>query len=122
MAKQDYYDVLGVEKSASADDIKRSYRRLAMQFHPDKNPGDKEAEAKFKQCAEAYEVLSDQQKRQQYDQYGHEGLRGSGMHDFSRMNVEDIFSMFGFDDVFWRHLWWWGRVAQRRALGTGQGL
>ena len=100
MAKRDYYDVLGVEKNASADDIKRSYRRLAMKHHPDKNPGDKEAEAKFKACAEAYEVLSDQQKRQQYDQFGHEGLRGSGMHDFSRMNVEDIFSMFGFDDVF----------------------
>ncbi len=100
MAKRDYYEVLSVEKKASADDIKRSYRRLAMKYHPDKNPGDKEAEAKFKACAEAYEVLSDQQKRQQYDQYGHEGLRGSGMHDFSRMNVEDIFSMFGFDDVF----------------------
>ena len=100
MAKRDYYEVLGVEKNASADDIKRSYRRLAMKYHPDKNPGDKEAEAKFNACAEAYEVLSDQQKRQQYDQYGHEGLRGSGMHDFSRMNVEDIFSMFGFDDVF----------------------
>lgn len=100
MAKRDYYDVLGIEKGASADDIKRSYRRLAMKYHPDKNPGDKEAEAKFKECAEAYEVLSDQQKRQQYDQYGHEGLRGAGMHDFSRMNVEDIFSMFGFDDFF----------------------
>ncbi len=100
MAKRDYYDVLGVEKGASADDIKRAYRRMAMKYHPDKNPGDKEAEAKFKECAEAYEVLSDQQKRQQYDQFGHDGLRGSGMHDFSRMNVEDIFSMFGVDDFF----------------------
>jgi len=100
MAKRDYYEVLGVEKSASADDIKRAYRRLAIKFHPDKNPGDTEAETKFKECAEAYEVLSDAEKRKQYDQFGHEGLRGAGMHDFSRMNVEDIFSMFGFDDFF----------------------
>ena len=100
MAKRDYYEVLGVGKSASADDIKRAYRRLAMKYHPDKNPDDKEAEAKFKECAEAYEVLSDPEKRRRYDQFGHEGLRGAGMHDFSRMNVEDIFSMFGFDDLF----------------------
>lgn len=100
MAKRDYYEVLGVGKNASADDIKRAYRRMAMKYHPDKNPNDKGAEAKFKECAEAYEVLSDAGKRQRYDQLGHEGLRGSGMHDFSRMNVEDIFSMFGFDDFF----------------------
>ena len=100
MAKRDYYEVLGVEKKASADEIKRAYRRMAIKYHPDKNPGDKEAEAKFKECAEAYEVLSDADKRQRYDQFGHEGLRGAGMHDFSRMNVEDIFSMFGFDDFF----------------------
>ncbi len=85
MAKRDYYEVLGVDKDASADDIKRAYRRMAMKYHPDKNPGDKEAEAKFKECAEAYEVLSDADKRRQYDQFGHEGLRGSGMHDFSQM-------------------------------------
>jgi molecular chaperone DnaJ len=100
MAKRDYYEVLGVGKSSSADEIKRAYRRMAMKYHPDKNPDDKQAEAKFKECAEAYEVLSDPNKRQRYDQFGHEGLRGSGMHDFSRMNVEDIFSMFGFDDFF----------------------
>ncbi|HPC96886.1 MAG TPA: molecular chaperone DnaJ [Sedimentisphaerales bacterium] len=100
MAKRDYYTVLGVEKNASADEIKRAYRRLAIKYHPDKNPGDKEAEAKFKECAEAYEVLSDAEKRKQYDQFGHEGLRGASMHDFSRMNVEDIFSMFGFEDFF----------------------
>jgi molecular chaperone DnaJ len=100
---RDYYEILGVEKSADADDIKRSYRRLAMKYHPDRNPGDTEAETRFKEAAEAYEVLSDQQKRQVYDQYGHAGLKG-GMggatagHDFSRMNVEDIFSMFG--DIF----------------------
>jgi molecular chaperone DnaJ len=100
MAKQDYYQVLGVEKNASPEEIKRAYRRMAIKYHPDKNPGNKEAEAKFKECAEAYEVLSDPDKRKQYDQYGHEGLRGTGMHDFSRMNVEDIFSMFGFEDFF----------------------
>jgi molecular chaperone DnaJ len=100
MAKRDYYEVLGVAKDASADEIKRAYRRLAIKFHPDKNPGDKEAEAKFKECAAAYEVLSDPDKRRQYDQYGHEGLNSSGMHDFSRMNVEDIFNMFGFEDLF----------------------
>jgi len=100
MAKRDYYEVLGVEKTASPDEIKRAYRRMAIKYHPDKNPGNKEAEAKFKECAEAYEVLSDPDKRKQYDQFGHEGLRGTGMHDFSRMNVEDIFSMFGFDDFF----------------------
>ncbi|MFH1717102.1 MAG: molecular chaperone DnaJ [Planctomycetota bacterium] len=100
MAKRDYYEVLGAGKKASADEIKRAYRRMAMKYHPDKNPNDKGAEAKFKECAEAYEVLSDSSKRQRYDQLGHEGLRGSGMHDFSRMNVEDIFSMFGFDDFF----------------------
>jgi len=100
MAKRDYYDVLGVSKDASADDIKRAYRRMAMKYHPDKNPDDKDAEKKFKQCAEAYEVLSDPEKRNRYDQFGHAGLRGEGMHDFSRMNVDDIFSMFGFDDFF----------------------
>jgi molecular chaperone DnaJ len=98
MAKRDYYEVLGVGKSASADDIKRAYRRLAVKYHPDKNPGNKEAEARFKECAEAYEVLSDPEKRQRYDQLGHDGLRGMGMHDYSRMDVEDIFSMFGLDD------------------------
>jgi len=100
MAKRDYYEILGIDKGASANDIKRSYRRMAMKYHPDKNPDDKNAEAKFKECAEAYEVLSDPEKRSRYDQFGHEGLRGAGMHDFSRMNVDDIFSMFGLEDFF----------------------
>jgi len=108
MAKRDYYEVLGVGKNASADDIKRAYRRMAMKYHPDKNPGDKQAEVKFKQCAEAYEVLSDPEKRQRYDQFGHEGLRGMGMRDYTHMRwqdigsiFEDIFSGFGdFGDVF----------------------
>lgn len=104
MAKRDYYEVLGVSKSASADDIKRAYRRMAMKYHPDKNPGNKEAEAKFKECAEAYEVLSDAEKHQRYDRFGHEGLRGIGMRDYTHMKWQDIGSafedIFGFDDFF----------------------
>lgn len=102
MAKRDYYEILGTKKDASADEIKRAYRRLAIKYHPDKNPGDKEAEAKFKECAEAYEVLSDTEKRKRYDQFGHDGLKGFGMHDYSRMNVQDIGDMFGdiFGDMF----------------------
>ena len=99
---RDYYEVLSVDKTADADEIKRAYRRLAMKYHPDRNPGSAEAEERFKECAEAYEVLSDDNKRKVYDRYGHEGLRrgagGTAAHDFSRMNVEDIFSMF--NDIF----------------------
>jgi len=98
---RDYYEILGVERSTDGEEIKRAYRRLAMKFHPDRNPGDSEAEGKFKECAEAYEVLSDEQKRSIYNQHGHDGLRGRGAtagHDFNRMNVEDIFSMF--NDIF----------------------
>src|SRR5688572_9844346 len=98
MSKRDYYEVLGVAKIASDDDLKRAYRKLAMKYHPDRNPGDKEAEAKFKEAAEAYEVLSDDAKRKRYDQYGHAGLRGQAGHDFSHMDVGDIFSMF--EDIF----------------------
>jgi molecular chaperone DnaJ len=115
MAKRDYYETLGVGKNASEEEMKRAYRRMAVKYHPDKNPGDKEAEAKFKECAEAYEVLSDPEKRKRYDQFGHEGLRGAGMHDFSRMNVEDIFSMFGFDDFFGDMFGARGRRKTRRA-------
>lgn len=100
MVKRDYYEILGVAKNASQDDIKRAYRKLAMKFHPDKNPDDKQAEEKFKECAEAYEVLSDPEKRQRYDQFGHDGLRGTGMHDYSHMNVNDIFNMSNFGDIF----------------------
>jgi len=118
MAKRDYYEVLGVPKNASPEDIKRAYRRLAIKYHPDKNPGDKDAEANFKQCAEAYEVLSDPDKRRRYDQFGHEGLRGAGMHDFSRMNVDDIFSMFGLDDLFGDFFGRRGRRTSRRGGPT----
>ena len=100
--KRDYYEVLQVSRDATAEDIKRAYRKFAMKYHPDRNPDDKQAEANFKECAEAYEVLSDSQKRQQYDQFGHAGLGGAGMHDFSHMGFDDIFSMFGdvFGDMF----------------------
>jgi molecular chaperone DnaJ len=95
---RDYYEILGVERSASADDIKRAYRRLAMKYHPDRNPGDAEAETKFKECAEAYEVLSNPERRSTYDRFGHAGLRSTPGHDFRSMNVEEIFDMF--NDIF----------------------
>jgi len=99
MSKRDYYEILGVTKTASADEIKKAYRKVAMQFHPDRNPGDKSAEEKFKEAAEAYEVLSDADKKAQYDRYGHAGVSSNGR-GFSGggMNMEDIFSQFG--DVF----------------------
>ena len=104
--KRDYYEVLGVEKNASSDQIKSAYRKLALKYHPDKNPGDQEAEAKFKEAAEAYEVLSDSDKRARYDRYGHEGVGGA-----YSTNMNDIFAHFGnifggggggsiFDDLF----------------------
>lgn len=97
--KRDYYEVLGVDKNASAEDIKKAYRKKAIQYHPDKNPGDKEAEEKFKEAAEAYEVLSDPQKRQRYDQFGFAGMGGAGGFNGGQgMNMEDIFSQFG--DLF----------------------
>ncbi|WP_410220565.1 molecular chaperone DnaJ [Pedobacter sp.] len=101
MSKRDYYDVLGVAKNASADEIKKAYRKLAIKYHPDKNPNDKAAEDKFKEAAEAYEVLSNPEKKQRYDQFGHAGVGGAaGGGGFSggSMNMEDIFSQFG--DIF----------------------
>ncbi|RJP70999.1 MAG: molecular chaperone DnaJ [Ignavibacteriales bacterium] len=97
MDKRDYYEVLGVGKSATQDEIKKAYRKLAMQFHPDRNPDNKEAEEKFKEAAEAYEVLSNDEKRSKYDRFGHAGLRGGqDFHGWS--NVNDIFSQFS--DIF----------------------
>ncbi len=99
MAKRDFYDILGVSKGASQEEIKKAYRKVAIKYHPDKNPDDKEAEDKFKEAAEAYEVLSDAQKRQRYDQFGHDGVRGgAGGFGGGGMNMEDIFSQFG--DIF----------------------
>ena len=96
--KRDYYEVLGVEKTANAEEIKKAYRKKAIQYHPDKNPGDKEAEEKFKEAAEAYEVLSDPQKRQRYDQFGMAGMSGMGGFSGGGMSMEDIFTHFG--DIF----------------------
>lgn len=100
MEKRDYYEVLGVDKNASANDIKKAYRKLAIQYHPDKNPGDKVAEEKFKEAAEAYSVLSDPDKKARYDQFGHAGLGGAAGGGFNGagMDMNDIFSMFG--DIF----------------------
>ena len=102
--KRDYYEVLGVSKTASEDEIKKAYRKIAIKYHPDRNPGDKEAEEKFKEAAEAYDVLHDPQKRQQYDQFGFDGPMGAGgFGGFggASMNMDDIFSMFG--DIFGGH-------------------
>ncbi len=108
MSKRDYYEILGVSKSASANEIKKAYRKLAIKYHPDKNPGDKSAEEKFKEAAEAYEILSDKDKRARYDQFGHAGAGGAaggggfGGGGFGGgMSMEDIFSQFG--DIFGGH-------------------
>lgn len=92
--KRDYYEVLGVSRDASPEEIKKAYRQAALKHHPDRNREDPDAEAKFKEAAQAYEILSDPEKRQRYDRYGHEGLSGAAMHDFSHMGAQDIFSMF----------------------------
>lgn len=97
-SKRDYYDILGVGKNASANEIKKAYRKLAIKYHPDKNPDDAEAEAKFKEAAEAYEVLSNPDKKAKYDQFGHAAFDGSGGFGGGGMNMDDIFSQFG--DIF----------------------
>src|SRR4030042_5815333 len=99
MAKRDYYEILEVSKNASKEDIKKAYRKQAIKFHPDRNPGDKASEEKFKEAAEAYEVLSDPQKKARYDQFGHAGLGGAAGGGYGGgMTMEDIFSHFG--DIF----------------------
>jgi molecular chaperone DnaJ len=124
MAKRDYYEVLGVAKGASADEIKKAYRKVAMQYHPDRNPGDKSAEEKFKEAAEAYEVLSDSDKRAQYDRFGHAGVgggaRGGGG---AGMNMDDIFSQFGdiFGDDIFGSFFGGGGGSRSRSGGRGRG-
>jgi molecular chaperone DnaJ len=119
MEKRDYYEILDVPKSASADEIKKAYRKKAIQFHPDKNPGDKESEEKFKEAAEAYEVLSNAEKKQRYDQFGHAGM-GGGSNGFSgqNMNMDDIFSMFG--DIFGGHFGGFGGFGGGGGRGHSQ--
>jgi molecular chaperone DnaJ len=112
MAKRDYYDILGLSKGASEADIKKAYRKLAIKYHPDKNPGDKAAEEQFKEAAEAYEVLSDANKRARYDQFGHSGMGGNGGYGGGSMNMDDIFSQFG--DIF-------GQAFSGGGFGGGQG-
>lgn len=116
--EEDFYKILGVSKNATDTEIKKAYRKKAIKYHPDKNPGDKNAEEQFKKAAEAYEVLSDPQKRSKYDQFGHAAFNGSGGFGgsgFGGMNMEDIFSQFGdiFGDGFGR-----GRASQKRVKGT----
>jgi molecular chaperone DnaJ len=124
MAKRDFYEILGVSKNASTDEIKKAYRKVAMQYHPDRNPGDKAAEEKFKEAAEAYEILSDPDKKAQYDRYGHAGVSGNGRGGFggggAGMNMEDIFSQFGDifgDDIFGS---FFGGGGGGRSRGGGQ--
>jgi len=107
MIKREYYEILGVSRSASPEDIKRAYRQMALRYHPDRNPGNKEAEERFKEAAEAYSVLGDQEKRATYDRFGHDGLRGEGFQGFSGFDssifdgFEDVLgSFFGFGDIF----------------------
>jgi molecular chaperone DnaJ len=121
--KRDFYEILGVQKGASADEIKKAYRKVAMQFHPDRNPGDKAAEEKFKEAAEAYEILSDENKKAQYDRYGHAGVSGNGRGGFNGghgMNMDDIFSQFG--DVFGDDIFgsFFGGGGGRRGGGGGR--
>ncbi|MGC9324072.1 MAG: molecular chaperone DnaJ [Desulfomonilia bacterium] len=119
MTRRDYYEILGISRSATPEDIKKAYRQLALKFHPDRNPGDTEAETRFKEAAEAYEVLRDPNKKHIYDQYGHEGLHGTGFQGFS--NFDDIFSSFS--DIFGEMFGFsTGRRSARRRPSKGADL
>ena len=128
MSKRDFYEILGVSKGAEEGEIKKAYRKMAIKFHPDKNPGDAAAEEKFKEAAEAYEVLSSDEKKQRYDQYGHAGMGGAaggggfggGGGGFGGMNMDDIFSNFG--DVFGGHFGGGGGGRARRRVNRGSNL
>ena len=118
MSKRDYYDVLGVDRSASEPDIKKAYRRIAMKFHPDRNPDDADADAKFKEATEAYEILSDSEKRGAYDQFGHAGVDPSmGGGGFQGGSFSDIFG-----DVFGDIFWWWRRTPAGAPARFGSAL
>lgn len=120
MAKRDYYEVLEIERNASESDIKKAYRKMALKYHPDRNPGDKASEEKFKEAAEAYEVLSDPDKRARYDRYGHSGV-GGGSSDFGGgMSMEDIFSQFG--DIFGGAFGFGSRSSSGRRVNKGSNL
>lgn len=124
MSKRDYYEVLGVDKNADDAELKKAYRKLALKYHPDRNKGDAEAEKKFKEASEAYEVLRDPQKRQRYDQFGHSGINGGGFggqSDFGNVDIEDIFSRFS--DIFGTDIFggdFGGRGQSRRRRGSGR--
>jgi molecular chaperone DnaJ len=124
MSKRDYYEILGVSKGAGDDEIKKAYRKLAIKYHPDKNPDDKQAEEKFKEAAEAYEVLSNAEKRQRYDQFGHAGVGSAASGGFGGggMNMDDIFSQFG--DIFGGAFGFGGGTGQRggRRVNRGSNL
>lgn len=120
MAKRDYYDILGVNKGSSPSEIKKAYRKKAVKFHPDKNPDDKKAEEKFKEAAEAYEVLSDGDKKARYDQYGHQAFDGGGFGGGGSMNMDDIFSQFG--DIFGGGGGFGGFGSQRQRVAKGSNL
>ena len=120
MSKRDYYEVLGVTKNANSKEIKQAYRKLAVKYHPDRNEGDKEAEEKFKEAAEAYEVLSNPEKKSRYDQFGHQGMSGGrGFGGFS--NMSDIFEQHGdiFGDIFGSAF---GRQSSGRRIHKGSNL
>lgn len=118
MSKRDYYEVLGLSRNATPEEIKKAYRKVAMQYHPDRNPGDKAAEEKFKEAAEAYEVLSDPDKKAQYDRFGHAGLSGNGRGFSGATNMEDIFSQFG--DIFGEDIFGSFFGGQRGRSGSGR--
>src|SRR5438128_685405 len=121
MSKRDYYEILGVNKNSSADEIKKAYRKVAMQHHPDRNPGDKASEEHFKEAAEAYEILSDQDKRSQYDRFGHSAFAGGrGNYGGHGMNMDDIFSQFGdiFGEDMFGNFFGGGRSGRSRTRGV----
>ncbi|MDP4290554.1 MAG: molecular chaperone DnaJ [Bacteroidota bacterium] len=123
MTKRDYYEILGVSRNASPEEIKKAYRKMAIKYHPDKNPNNKESEDKFKEAAEAYEVLGDADKRARYDRFGHDGLKNSGS-GFQEMNMEDIFSQFGdiFGSAFGGFGGFGGSTSRGRKVNRGSNL